>query len=214
MNSLLSIWRSELSEKNFKVILISTIVVLIIVLTSLSNFLTYNDTLYGVAYVDPILKYFKPIDVTWITFLLIYSGLLFGLTILIRYPKYLIIALQSYSLMALFRIIVMYSLPLDPVPDTIPLEDPLVQLFGTGEILMRDLFFSGHTSTMFLLCLTSPKKLFRKIFLVLTILVGLAVLVQHAHYTVDVLAAPFFAYTSYRIIIILNQKFYLISLEK
>jgi hypothetical protein len=214
MNSFLSEWRNELSEKNFKVILISTIVILIIVLTALSNFLTYNDTLSGAAYIDPILKYFKPIDLTWFTFILIYSGLLVGLIILSRNPKHLIITFQSYSVMALIRISVMYSLPLDPVPDTIPLADPLVQLFGTGEILMRDLFFSGHTSTMFLLCLTAPNNLFKKIFLALTILVGLAVLVQHAHYTVDVLAAPFFAYTCYRIIIILNKKFNLISLEK
>jgi len=32
-----------------------------------------------------------------------------------------------------------------------------------------------------------------------TILVGLSVILQHAHYTVDVLVAPFVAYASYRI---------------
>ncbi|MBL1215436.1 MAG: hypothetical protein HND52_18865 [Ignavibacteriae bacterium] len=214
MKNLLTAWSSQFSDKNFRVIFFATIVVLIICLTALSNFLTYNDTLSGVAYIDPILKYFKPIDVTYVTFFLIYGGLLAGLIVLLQYPKHLLIAFQAYSLMAVFRICVMYSLPLDPVPDTIPLEDPLVQLFGTGEILMRDLFFSGHTSTMFLLSLTAPLKKIKYIFIVLTVLVGLAVLIQHAHYTVDVLAAPFFAYTSYRIIIILNKKFNLISLEK
>ena len=209
MKNLLTAWSSQFSDKNFRVIFIATIVVLIICLTALSNFLTYNDTLSGVAYIDPILKYFKPID-----FFLIYGGLLAGLIFLIQYPHHLLIAFQAYSLMGVFRICVMYSLPLDPVPDTIPLEDPLVQLFGTGEILMRDLFFSGHTSTMFLLSLTAPIKKLKYIFIMLTVFVGLAVLIQHAHYTVDVLAAPFFAYTSYRIIIILNKKFNLISLEK
>lgn len=214
MKNLLTAWSTQFSDKNFRVIFFATIVVLLICLTALSNFLTYNDTLSGVAYIDPILKYFTPIDLTYVTFFIIYGGLLTGLIFLIQYPNHLLIAFQAYSLMVLFRICVMYSLPLDPVPDTIPLEDPLVQLFGTGKILMRDLFFSGHTSTMFLLSLTAPIKKLKYIFIFLTVLVGLAVLIQHAHYTVDVLAAPFFAYTSYRIIIILNKKFNLISLEK
>jgi membrane-associated phospholipid phosphatase len=213
MNSFLSIWRNELSNKKFKINFIFTLIFLAAALITLSNFLTYNDTLSGVAYTDPILKYFEPVDVTWVTFLLIYSALLAGILTLAKYPRYLIIAFQSYSIMVLFRIIVMYSLPLDPVPDTIPLEDPLVQMFGTGEILMRDLFFSGHTSTMFLLFLTAQNKKMKITFLIFTILVGLAVLIQHAHYTVDVLAAPFFSYTSYRISILLNKKLNFITRE-
>ena len=51
----------------------------------------------------------------------------------------------------------MWATPLDPPPGMIVLEDPLVQLFGgASRPLTRDLFFSGHTSTMFLLFLAVP----------------------------------------------------------
>jgi len=43
------------------------------------------------------------------------------------------------------------------------------------------------------------------IFLITTILVGLAVIFQHVHYTVDVVAAPFFSYASYKIVLGIKQ---------
>ena len=55
--------------------------------------------------------------------------------------------------MVIFRTSAINLVPLEP-PDTILLlNDPFVQLFGKGEILTKDLFFSGHTGTLFLLFL-------------------------------------------------------------
>jgi membrane-associated phospholipid phosphatase len=93
----------------------------------------------------------------------------------------------------------MYSIPLDPPPEMISLKDPFVELFGTGNTLDRDLFFSGHTSTMFMLFLLAYKPIYKKLFLTGIILVGASVILQHAHYTIDVLVAPFVAYASFRI---------------
>jgi len=82
----------------------------------------------------------------------------------------------------------------------IRLEDPLVQgIGGASEALTRDLFFSGHTSTLFLIFLAVPGGRSRPIFLACTVAVATAVLVQHVHYAVDVLAAPFFAYGAWRL---------------
>jgi membrane-associated phospholipid phosphatase len=86
------------------------------------------------------------------------------------------------------------------------LNDPFVQFFGSGDVLTKDLFFSGHTATLFLLFLISEKKYLKIIFLLCTILVGIAVLLQHVHYTIDVLAAPFFAYASYKLAAVINEK--------
>jgi membrane-associated phospholipid phosphatase len=63
--------------------------------------------------------------------------------------------------------------------------------------MTKDLFFSGHTATVFLLFLNSQTKLWKNVFLTLTILVGFCVLIQHVHYTVDVIAAPFFGYGAF-----------------
>jgi membrane-associated phospholipid phosphatase len=100
----------------------------------------------------------------------------------------------------------MYLVPLNPPADMILLNDPFVQFFATGQPLTKDLFFSGHTATIFLFYLVSEKKLFRAFFLIATVLVGTSVLLQHVHYSIDVASAPFFAYISYRLIYLLHSK--------
>jgi len=87
---------------------------------------------------------------------------------------------------------------------TDPVLDPLVQVFGTGEVLTRDLFFSGHTATLALLALLAPGRTSRRFFVVCTLLVAVCVLWQHVHYTVDVLVAPFFAFASRELVFALH----------
>ena len=57
----------------------------------------------------------------------------------------------------------MYSLPFNPPPEMIPLNDPFVQFFGSGKLLTKDFFFSGHTATLFLLFLVIDKKPFKQL---------------------------------------------------
>ncbi len=58
-----------------------------------------------------------------------------------------------------------------------------------------DLFFSGHVANLFMLglCFWSIKIL-RYFFILMSIVFGISALLGHYHYTIDVLAAPFFAY--------------------
>lgn len=198
-------WLIKLAEKNFRLRFFVILIFLSVVLYSLANFLAYNETRNGAGFTDPVLSLFKPVDITWFTFVLIYAALIVALTSLSFDPENFILALLSYSLVALFRLTTIFLLPLY-APDTIiPLTDPFIEFFGGGKTLYRDLFFSGHTSTMFLFYLTNKNAVLRKIFLVSTVLVGLCVLLQHVHYTVDVLAAPFFAYGSYRLAALINS---------
>ena len=192
-------WSYYLKNKNYRLTIIITIVFLIPVILSLTNFLAFNETRTGAIINDPFLKLFNPIDLTWVTFSLIYGALIIAMIYFVQFPVLLLTALQSYGIMIIFRMLTMYSLPLNPPENIIMLEDPFVQFFGNGDVLLKDLFFSGHTSTMFLLFLISRKKSLKYIFLLCTILVGLCVLLQHVHYTVDAITAPFFAYGSYMI---------------
>jgi membrane-associated phospholipid phosphatase len=114
--------------------------------------------------------------------------------------------LQAYSLLGVIRMAAMYIIPLNPPPDMIPLNDPFVEYFGTGRLLTKDLFFSGHTATLFLLFLTVQSKKLKILFLTCTIALGLSVLLQHVHYSIDVLAAPFFTYTCFHIILFFHKK--------
>ncbi|MCH7962353.1 MAG: hypothetical protein IH950_06670 [Bacteroidetes bacterium] len=186
--------------------LIITVLFLAVILFVFPNFLAFVEGRQGVVLADPILELFKPIDLTWLTFGLIYISLIVAIFSFAAKPDILLLALQSYSLLVIFRMMVMYSAPLDAPERMILLNDPLVQFLGSGEVLTKDLFFSGHTATLFLLFLVSDKKRLKIIFLMSTVLVGIAVLLQHVHYTIDVLAAPFFAYSSYKIVTIINER--------
>ncbi|MCF8243289.1 MAG: sphingomyelin synthase family protein [Melioribacteraceae bacterium] len=199
-------WSVFLSDKFNRRSFIAAILSLVVVLFLFTNFLEYVESRVGFRFTDPVLKLFSPVDLTWLTFILIYGSLVLAIIYLVERPAALMLALQTYSLMIIFRIAAMYSLPLDPPQKMIALNDPFVQFFGSGKILTKDLFFSGHTATLFILFLVSGHKYYRLTFLSAAVLVGFFVIVQHVHYTIDVIAAPFFAYCSYRIAVIFNKR--------
>jgi len=199
-------WKAFLSNKKNRNELFLTIIILAAILIFFSQFLLFIEGRTGVILSDPILNLFPPIDLTWFTFTLIYLSLLTALFELIKAPERLLLALQCYGLMVILRVIAMYLMPLEAPSTLLPLNDPFVQLFGEGNILEKDLFFSGHTATLFLLFLLIEKRSMKIIFLIFTLLVGVSVILQHVHYSIDVYVAPFFAYTSYRIIFFFKEK--------
>ena len=194
-------WKEFLNSKNNRIELVVTLFLLVVVLATLANFLNFAEARQGVVLPDPILNLFNPIDLTWIIFALIYCSLVIAIITLINNPKQLLFAIQLYTLMVAVRIISMYLLPLEPPAKMIILNDPFVEFFGTGESLTKDLFFSGHTATLFILFLVSEKKIIKTFFLLSTIAVAVAVLLQQIHYTIDVFAAVFFTYACYKFLV-------------
>jgi hypothetical protein len=193
-------WKEFLKVKRNKIEIVITFLLLTLVLQALTNFLNYVEARKGFVLSDPILNLFNPIDLTWLTFALIYVSIVVAIVTLFKNPGRLLFAVQLYTLMVIVRIIAMYLLPLEPPSKMIILNDPFVEFFGTGQTLTKDLFFSGHTATLFILFLVSEKKIIKMTFLISTILVAIAVLLQHIHYTIDVFAAVFFTYTCYKIL--------------
>ena len=181
-------WRMELAV---------TCAMLVPVLFALTHFLDWVERRPGVTLPDPVLALFPAVNLTWVTFLIIYAGIIAGLLVLMQHPRRLLLVFQAYVVLAIFRMAAMYLAPLEPPPGIIELRDPFVEFFGAGKPFTRDLFFSGHTSTTFLLFLVIPGGRLRIAYACATLLVGLCVVFQHVHYTVDVVAAPFFAYGAY-----------------
>lgn len=181
---------------------------LVVALVALSRFLLVVESRQGSILSDPLLRLFAPHDVTWLTFGFIYAGLAAGIGVLSRYPERCVLAFQSYVVLVGFRIAAMALMPLDPPATMMALKDPLVELFGTGTTLTKDLFFSGHASTLFLLYLVMPSKALRAVFLLCAVGVAACVLLQHVHYGIDVYAAPFFAYAAVAVVRAVNNRFF------
>lgn len=193
-------WKDFISVKRNRIELAITVILLAFILFSFTNFLNFVEERPGVVFTDPVLILFDPVDLTWLTFGLIYLSLLTAVISFSLKPERLLFAFQLYTFMVIVRMIGMYLLPLDPPDTLIVLNDPFVEFFGTGQTLTKDLFFSGHTATLFIFFLIEDKKILKSVFLICTIGVAITVLLQHVHYTIDVFAAVFFTYTCYMVL--------------
>lgn len=202
-------WKIFFEKKSNLYLLTGTFVVLVLCVFLLSRFIIFVESRNGAVINDPLFAFFNAIVLNVPIFTLIYGSIVSCLVYLfINYPSRFIEALQSYSLLVVIRMAMMYVTPLDPPAGTIDLQDPLVFVVGTGTKITRDLFFSGHTSTLFLIFLLTVNRRLKYVYLASTILVGTFVILQKAHYTIDVLVAPFISYAVYKIILYLNENFF------
>lgn len=157
-------------------------------------YLRYNETRQGVVLQDPLLAMINPVDLSLLTFILIYAGLTSTVFMLLPHPRRLMIGFQIYAVYAALRLFGMWLVPLEAPAGLIPLVDPLMSWAHTGQQLNKDLFFSGHTASMFICYLILPPGWGRPIFLTGVLIMATTLIVQHVHYTVDVLSAPFYCY--------------------
>lgn len=189
------VWLSFCRKPKNCIIFTISVISTIGMLSILARFICWVETRPGLTFDDPILTKFNPVDVTWIIFSALYFSVFWTLISLLKKPEQLTQSLISYTLILFFRMLAMYLLPLEAPKTIIPLQDPLIEYFGTGVTLTKDLFFSGHTALMFLLYLSASYKLQKLLMLLCTIIVSSGVLAQHVHYSVDVLVAFIVTYS-------------------
>jgi len=194
-------WQEAWGNLVFRRKIITSAVVLIILVFSLPSFFNYIEKREGAYLHDLILQAIPAVDVSLPTFLIIWT--ISGLVIvrMIQNPGLALLMLSSFTLLCIARMVSITMVPLDPPDGLIRLNDPLTSMVygGKDKFMTKDLFFSGHTSNMFLMCLCLTKKTDKYLAFIATIAVGILVLVQHVHYTIDVLAAFFFTYIIYRV---------------
>lgn len=195
-------WQDIFStNKTFRRKMIITLIILILVIISLPTFFNYIEQRKGAYLHDLILQHIPAADVSLLTFLIIWS--MSGLVIIrcIQRPSFALLMLMSFTLLCLARMVSITMVPLDPPDGLIRLNDPLTSLVygGKDKFITKDLFFSGHTSNMFIMYLCLEKRSDKIFALLASLLVAILVLIQHVHYTVDVLFAFIFTYLIFRI---------------
>ena len=106
-----------------------------------------------------------------------------------------VVAFQ-FSLLLIIRSVFMIFTHLETPAGAITVSYPW---FFRSLYFENDMFFSGHTAMTFLGFYLFRRSWLRYVYLVGSIVMGIVVLAMHVHYSVDVLAAFFMTYGSYRI---------------
>jgi hypothetical protein len=188
-------WQKYWQNKRNRTVFIFSAFFLSVVLFCFLHFLTFIEGSKGYIFNDPILNLFAPIDLSLPTFIITYSFVLSGIIITFRNPGLFVKLVQGYAILTLFRIISLYSITLEPPAAIIPLQDIFLQsTFYSGRVNLKDLFFSGHTAILFLFAFDFKNPLLKRLFIAGGIVIGILLMLQHVHFSVDVFAAPVFAY--------------------
>jgi len=183
-------WKTALKDDFFKIRLIIVSIVFIAILCVFPLFFQHIEQRDGKLLKDFIIDNVKPLDVSIPIFICIWGITTLVIVRCIKQPQLFLTSLYSFTILTLFRMVTISLVPLNPPHGLIPLVDPISNFFyGKSHFVTKDLFFSGHTSSQFLYFLCLTRKQDKMFALLSTIIVGSLVLVQHVHYTVDVVAA-------------------------
>ncbi|MDR3519960.1 MAG: phosphatase PAP2-related protein [Candidatus Pacebacteria bacterium] len=133
----------------------------------------------------------------WGAILLALVGIFVGLSKVNCLP----FALKSIAVFILIRSVFISLTHIAPFPTHVIINSTFFNKEAFNGIFTgNDLFFSGHTGLPFLFALMFwDSKILRYIFIGFSIILGVAVLLGHLHYSIDVLSAFFITYTIFDI---------------
>ncbi len=196
-------WKSLANQSQFRQKFIFLILLSIAIIIAMPFVFEFIQSRGGISINDPILNFLPAIDFSWAIFLVMYSLAILLIYRVFESPLLIYNYLKVYIPLTVLRFILIYLIPLDPPQNMISLIDPITKIFYGGVEITRDLFFSGHTSTMFLIYLILEKKSDKFFAQMVVIFIPIALLFQHIHYTADVIAAFPITYFIWK----LTQKF-------
>jgi hypothetical protein len=168
---------------------------LVLLIAFLPYYFAFIEARKGIVLNDLVLNFIESANVSIPTFIIIWSLSLWYLFKSYKDPALMLLILWGFNILSISRIISIYLVPLEPPNNLIELIDPITNSFYGAKFITKDLFFSGHTATLVCLALCLKTKRDQIIVFTGAVIVGILVLIQHVHYTIDVIAAfvfPFF----------------------
>lgn len=155
------------------------------------------QTRQGQQLYDPVLSVLGPWNLNIPIFLLTYIPIIVGILLIFRDGVRRNRLIYSYCLLQIFRLSCIHFVPLEPPAGMIVLNDPISDRFVFGTTVTKDLFFSGHVSTLVLFAFFFKNPKMRWFYRFLALADAFCLMGQHVHYFVDVLFAPLFACLAY-----------------
>jgi len=186
-------WNSR--YKRYQMI-IGTVIMLAIIYT-LPFFFGHIQKRKGAVLNDWLLARIPAHDVSVLIFAIIGAMALLIIIRAVNNPSIYITYCWTFIFVYIVRFATLSLVALDPPPGLVPLIDPINSFFSGNVVITKDLFFSGHTATMVQIFLCLERRTDKLIALIAAFAVACLLLVQHIHYTIDILAAPVVVYACY-----------------
>ena len=204
-----ALWKEAFKNRLFIIFLLTSLIGLVAFAAVLPHF--FIEILFpkpGIILTDPILNFFIPKDWSIEIFILIYLCAVVSLFFNFANPKAILIGLQTYVVVNFMRITSLYLFTLEAPEGIIPLSDPFLAVFAYGQpIYVKDLFFSGHISTLCVFLFIENRRVLKYFILVATIVVAVMFAWQRVHYTLDMVAAPLITWLVYLFFNSVNSRF-------
>jgi len=188
------VWKSNWQSSDYRKKLITGLILISFILLSLPFFFQAIEKRNGISFNDYLLSWLSAYDLSIYIFTVIWSMTLLTFSRFKQDPNIFLTFLWGFILINLSRFVSIGLIPLNAPADLIPIHDPISNHFYGPKFITKDLFFSGHTAAMFLMFLCLKKRTDKILALIATIIIGIAVLLQHVHYTMDVVMAPVITY--------------------
>lgn len=193
-------WKETWSSSLQRIQLIVGSLLMILITFMLPSFFNLIQKRDGPVIHDWVLAAIPPHNVSWAIFTVIWGIGFYALWRGIEKPTIYITYLWTFIFITIIRVLTISLVPLNPPVGLIVLTDPLTAVFYGRSTITKDLFFSGHTSILFLAFLCLERKWDKILALVGTCIVACLLLVQHVHYTIDIIAAPIIIYPVNRVV--------------
>ncbi len=205
-------WQDALTTNGFVFKLLTTLSIVGLAAPKFPRYFINIQKRNGTALSDFVLNNLPAVDVSTPIFALIYGMLIFLLCRVLVKPKLFLLFSMTFVIETVLRMATIYLFPLNPPTDLVHLHDTFAELliYGDAEPITKDLFFSGHTATMVMIWLFLEKPWEKTLAAISGIIIAVLLLIQHVHYTADVIGAFFFTALSYVIARYLNQQKWLI----
>ena len=193
-SAVVSLWKNNWQSTDYRRKLISGLIIISLILISMPFFYQAIEQRNGIKFNDYLLQWLPAYDLSLLIFVTIWSMALLTFHRFKQDPQIFLTFLWSFILINLSRFVSIGLIPLNAPDSFVAIHDPISNYFYGPKFITKDLFFSGHTAAMFLMFLCLKKRSDKILTFIATIVIGIAVLVQHVHYTIDVLMAPLFTY--------------------
>jgi len=204
-----ALWKKALQNKRF----LFHFIIGLIGLTAFALFLPhfFIEILLpkaGEPWTDPVLNFFTPRDWSIEIFVLIYLCSVLAIVLNLTDPKTILLGLQMYVVVNFMRITSLYLFTLEAPEGIIPLSDPFLTVFVYGQpIYVKDLFFSGHVSTLSIFFFIERRQWLKSLIFISTIAVAILLAWQRVHYTLDMIAAPIITWGVFRFFLWFDREF-------